>query len=170
MIRDRLEELTKSAEEGGVNNEAYTDTGSIKSFDDIERQEEQARLDAETSDFIAEHQLKKQTSEFLTSVSLIQDQVVHVLENIAVLKSYHQQALAAVDVEQDLADKIEDINGEVKIEARKIRSKLKSMKQEVNQTPKENKGSFDDRCMAGKVQQSDKLQNLMIIIFIRFPR
>ena len=49
MIRDRLEELTKSAEEGGVNNEAYTDTGSIKSFDDIERQEEQARLDAETS-------------------------------------------------------------------------------------------------------------------------
>ena len=158
MIRDRLEELTKSAEEGGVNN--ITDTGSIKSFDDIERQEEQARLDAETSEFIAEHQLKQQTSEFLSSVSLIQDQVVHVLENVAVLKSYHQQALAAADVEQDLTDKIEDINGEIKIEARKIRSKLKSMKHEVNQTPKENKGSFDDRCMTGKVQQNNQLAQL----------
>ena len=33
--------------------------------------------------------------------------------------------------------------------ARKVRSKLKSMKSEVNQTPQEEKGSFDDRCTKG---------------------
>ena len=37
------------------------------------------------------------------------------------------------------------------MEARKVRSKLKSMKSEVNQTPKEESGSFDDRCTKARV-------------------
>ena len=98
------------------------------------------------------------------------------MQNVTVLKSYHKQALASAETDQDLSDKIEDINNEIKLEgpvsswnsiywwcskipniecmkelflARKVRSKLKSMKSEVNQTPQEEKGSFDDRCTKG---------------------
>jgi len=106
-------------------------------------------LEAETSAFVEEHQLKSSTDAFLTTVVLIHDQMIHMLDNITVLKSYHQQALASVEVDSDLSDKIEDINNEIKLEARKVRSKLKSMQTEVSQIPNDEKGGFDHRCVSG---------------------
>ena len=159
MIKDRLEELTISDvadDDGGVTNEAYdddevtskSDSNHEESYEDIEKQEKQAQLEAAKSAFIEEHQLKPSTATFLSSVVLIHDQMVNMLDNITVLKSYHQQALASVEIEPDLSDKIEDINGEIKLEARKVRSKLKTMKTEVN-SAEEEKGGFDHRCLSG---------------------
>ena len=161
MIKDRLEELTISDvadDDGGVTNEAYDDDDEVtsksdsnheESYEDIEKQEKQAQLEAAKSAFIEEHQLKPSTATFLSSVVLIHDQMVNMLDNITVLKSYHQQALASVEIEPDLSDKIEDINGEIKLEARKVRSKLKTMKTEVNEISTEEKGGFDHRCLSG---------------------